>query len=83
MQPAGVGAMQVALEQLKKKLHAQGLFEQSRKKALPSMPMRVGVVTSPTGAAVQDIKNILNRRFPLAEVVLCPVLVQGEEARCV
>ena len=80
MQPAGVGAMQVALEQLKKKLHAQGLFEQSRKKALPSMPMRVGVVTSPTGAAVQDIKNILNRRFPLAEVVLCPVLVQGEEA---
>nr|WP_317412222.1 exodeoxyribonuclease VII large subunit [uncultured Solibaculum sp.] len=80
MQPAGIGALQMALEQLKKKLHAQGLFDQSRKKPLPSMPMKVGVVTSPTGAAVQDIKNILGRRFPLAEMVLCPVLVQGEEA---
>ncbi len=80
MQPAGVGALQMALEQLKKKLHAQGLFDQGRKKPLPPMPMRIGVVTSPTGAAVQDIKNILGRRFPLAEVVLCPVLVQGEEA---
>ena len=80
MQPDGVGALQIAFEQLKKKLEAEGLFDDSRKKALPPYPMRVGVITSPTGAAVRDIFNVLGRRFPLARVVFCPVLVQGEGA---
>jgi exodeoxyribonuclease VII large subunit len=80
MQPDGVGALQIAFEQLKKKLEAEGLFADSRKKSLPPYPMRVGVITSPTGAAVRDIFNVLGRRFPLARVVFCPVLVQGEGA---
>lgn len=80
MQPDGVGALQVAFEQLKKKLAAEGLFEESRKKSLPKYPNRVGVITSPTGAAVRDILNVLGRRYPLAQVVFCPVLVQGEGA---
>lgn len=66
MQPDGVGALQIAFEQLKKKLAAEGLFEASRKKPLPRYPARVGVITSPTGAAVRDIFNVLGRRFPLA-----------------
>lgn len=80
MQPDGVGALQVAFEQLKKKLAAEGLFEEGRKKPLPKYPNRVGVITSPTGAAVRDILNVLGRRYPLAQVVFCPVLVQGEGA---
>ncbi len=80
MQPDGVGALQLAFEQLKKKLAAEGLFDDSRKRPLPPYPMRVGVITSPTGAAVRDIFNVLGRRFPLAKVVFCPVLVQGEGA---
>ncbi len=80
MQPDGSGALSVAFEQLKKKLEAEGLFAAERKKPLPQYPMRIGVVTSPTGAAVRDIINILSRRFPLATVVMCPVLVQGAEA---
>lgn len=80
MQPDGVGALQVAFEQLKKKLAAEGLFDESRKKPLPKYPNRVGVITSPTGAAVRDILNVLGRRYPLADVVFCPVLVQGEGA---
>ena len=80
MQPDGVGALQIAFEQLKKQLSAEGLFDDSRKKPLPPYPMRVGVITSPTGAAVRDIFNVLGRRFPLARVVFCPVLVQGEGA---
>lgn len=80
MQPDGVGALQIAFEQLKKKLAAEGLFEASRKKPLPRYPARVGVITSPTGAAVRDIFNVLGRRFPLARVVFTPVLVQGEGA---
>lgn len=80
MQPDGVGALQIAFEQLKKKLEAEGLFDDSRKKPLPPYPTRVGVITSPTGAAVRDIFNVLGRRFPLARVVFCPVLVQGEGA---
>ena len=80
MQPDGAGALHVAFEQLKAKLAAEGLFDPSRKKAIPRCPMRVGVVTSATGAAVQDILNILSRRFPMATVVLCPVSVQGREA---
>ncbi len=80
MQPDGVGALQVAFEQLKKKLAGEGLFDESRKKSLPKYPNRVGVITSPTGAAVRDILNVLGRRYPLAQVVFCPVLVQGEGA---
>ena len=80
MQPDGVGALQVAFEQLKKKLAEEGLFDESRKRPLPSYPARVGVITSPTGAAVRDILNVLGRRYPLAQVVFCPVLVQGDGA---
>jgi len=80
MQPDGVGALQVAFEQLKKKLAEEGLFDESRKRPLPSYPTRVGVITSPTGAAVRDILNVLGRRYPLAQVVFCPVLVQGDGA---
>ncbi|MBQ7309884.1 MAG: exodeoxyribonuclease VII large subunit [Clostridia bacterium] len=80
MEPDGVGALYVAYEQLKAKLSAEGLFAESRKKPLPALPMRIGVITSPTGAAIRDILNVLGRRFPLAEVVLYPALVQGENA---
>lgn len=80
MQPKGLGSLNLAFEQLKKKLHAQGLFDESRKKPLPRYPQKVGVITSPTGAAVRDITNVLMRRFPVAEMVFEPVLVQGEEA---
>ena len=80
MQPDGVGALQLAYEQLKKQLTEEGLFDVSRKKPLPKYPKRVGVITSPTGAAVRDMLNILARRFPLAKVVFMPVLVQGTDA---
>lgn len=80
MQPDGVGALQIAFEQLKKKLATEGLFDESRKRPIPGCPRRVGVITSPTGAAVRDIFNVLGRRFPMAQVVFCPVLVQGEGA---
>ncbi len=80
MQPDGVGALQIAFEQLKKKLAAEGLFDDSRKRPLPPYPERVGIITSPTGAAVRDMFNVLGRRYPLAQVVFCPVLVQGEGA---
>ena len=72
MQPKGVGGLNLAYEQLKKKLHAEGLFDDSRKKPLPRYPEKVGVITSPTGAAIRDITNILNRRYPIAEMVLEP-----------
>ena len=80
MQPDGVGALQIAYEQLKKRLAEEGLFDEGRKNPLPPYPTRVGVITSPTGAAVRDILNVLGRRFPLAQVVFHPVLVQGEGA---
>ncbi len=80
MQPDGVGALTVAFEQLKRKLEAEGLFDQEYKRPLPAYPQRIGVVTSPTGAAVQDILQITRRRWPVAEIVFCPVLVQGENA---
>lgn len=80
MQPEGAGDLNLAFEMLKEKLRLQGLFEQSRKKPLPKIPLRIGVVTSPTGAAVRDIINVLGRRFPAAKVILYPVLVQGELA---
>ena len=81
MEPAGMGALQVAYEQLKTKLKAEGLFDPSRKKPIPAFPRRVGVITSPTGAAVRDMLNVLGRRFPMAEVVFHPVLVQGDGAK--
>ncbi len=80
MQPDGVGALQVAYEQLKKKLSEEGLFDQAHKRALPHYPRTVGVITSPTGAAVRDIFNVLGRRYPLARVLFAPVLVQGDGA---
>lgn len=80
MQPDGVGALQIAYEQLKKRLQEEGLFDPARKRKLPQFPTRVGVITSPTGAAVRDILNILARRYPSAQVVFLPVLVQGEGA---
>lgn len=80
MQPDGAGSLAVAFEQLKKKLSEEGLFDQSRKRNLPPFPKRIGVITSPTGAAVQDIFNILGRRYPLADIVFEPVSVQGVSA---
>ena len=80
MQPDGVGALNLAYEQLKEKLQKEGLFSELHKKPLPPSPEKVGVITSPTGAAVRDIINVLGRRFPYAEIVFCPVLVQGEGA---
>lgn len=80
MQPDGVGALNLAYEQLKEKLQKEGLFSEHHKKPLPPYPEKVGVITSPTGAAVRDIINVLGRRFPYAEIVFCPVLVKGEGA---
>lgn len=80
MQPDGVGALNLAYEQLKEKLQKEGLFSEFHKKPLPLYPEKVGVITSPTGAAVRDIINVLGRRFPYAEIVFCPVLVQGDGA---
>lgn len=80
MQPDGIGALYQAYEQLKEKLQSKGLFDESHKKPIPYCPKTIGVITSPTGAAVQDIKNILTRRFPSVNIILCPVLVQGDNA---
>lgn len=80
MQPDGIGALNLAYEQLKSKLSAEGLFDEDHKKPLPLYPKKIGVITSPTGAAVQDIIRILKRRYPLGEIVMCPVLVQGDNA---
>lgn len=80
MRQAGLGDLQLAYEQLKAKLQKEGLFDTEKKKMLPKIPSRVAVITSPTGAAVQDIFNILKRRFPIVNVIMCPVQVQGELA---
>ncbi|WP_099203816.1 exodeoxyribonuclease VII large subunit [Scatolibacter rhodanostii] len=80
MQPEGIGALAMAFEQLKEKLGAEGIFAEENKKPLPPYPKKIGVITSPTGAAVQDILQILGRRWPLGEVVFHPVQVQGETA---
>ena len=80
MQPDGIGALSLAYEQLKKSLAEKGLFAPEHKKKIPPFPNSIGVITSPTGAAVQDIRNILSRRFPSADIIMCPVLVQGENA---
>lgn len=77
---SGVGDLYQEFERLKAKLEAEGLFDAARKRALPAFPRVLGVVTSPTGAAFQDILNVLRRRFPLIEVILAPTLVQGEDA---
>ncbi|MBR5322813.1 MAG: exodeoxyribonuclease VII large subunit [Clostridia bacterium] len=80
MEPDGIGALYIAYEQLKAKLEKEGLFNPIHKKPLPKIPKRVGIITSPTGAAIRDIINILGRRFPYAEGVLYPALVQGDGA---
>ena len=85
LEPQGHGALQLAFEQLKKKLAAEGLFAQERKRELPKLPRRIGIVTSPTGAVIQDMLNVLARRFPGLHIRLYPALVQGEgstEAVC-
>lgn len=80
IQPDGVGSMAIAFEQLKQKLKDEGLFDENHKKTIPYMPKTIGVITSPTGAVIQDIRNVLSRRFPLTKVLLYGVLVQGEGA---
>ncbi len=80
LEPKGAGGLQVAFEQLKAKLAAEGLFEQSRKKPLPALPRRIGVITSPRGAALQDILNILRRRHENVPILIYPAQVQGAEA---
>ena len=80
LEPVGRGALQLAFEQLKKRLAEEGLFDSARKKALPLLPSRIGLITSPTGAAVRDVVRILRRRFPNVYLTLYPVRVQGEEA---
>ncbi len=77
----GVGNLYIAFEQLKKKLEAEGLFQESHKKKIPRIPNRVGVVTAPTGAAIKDIISTIKRRWPLVEIYLFPSLVQGEDAK--
>ena len=80
MFPDGIGAMQMAFEQLKEKLDKEGLFAPEHKKPLPAMPKCVGLVTSKTGAALQDILNVTQRRYPIARFLLYSVTVQGNEA---
>lgn len=80
IQPAGVGALQAAFEQLKRRLQAEGLFAEARKKPLPEFAQTVGIVTSPTGAALRDLVSVLRRRWPAMKIILRPVLVQGAGA---
>ncbi len=80
MAPRGAGALQVAFEKLKRKLYEEGLFDEDRKKPLPKYPERIGIVTSPTGAAVRDMISVIQRRFPVARLILAPVAVQGAPA---
>jgi len=80
IEPLGVGALQKAFEQLKAKLSAEGLFEERHKKTIPFLPEKIGVVTSPTGAVIRDILNITKRRFPMADILIAPVRVQGNDA---
>ena len=80
IQPDGVGALKIAFDQMTKRLQDEGLFDEAHKKPIPQYPSRIAVITSPTGAAIQDILNILGRRMPAVEVLIYPVLVQGEFA---
>ncbi len=77
LQPVGTGELQLAFDRLKQKLSAEGLFDEAHKKPLPAYPQKIGIVTSPTGAAIQDMLNVLSRRFPGLEVIVAPVKVQG------
>ena len=80
IEPKGVGALQLAFQQLKEKLEKEGLFDHAHKKEIPFIPKKIGIVTSPTGAAIKDILNIIDRRFANVEVLIYPVKVQGEGA---
>jgi exodeoxyribonuclease VII large subunit len=80
MEPKGIGALQLAFEQLKARLEAEGLFETSRKRPLPRLPRKVGIITSPTGAVIRDMVTIIGRRFPGLALLIHPVQVQGETA---
>jgi exodeoxyribonuclease VII large subunit len=80
MEPKGIGALQLAFEQLKAKLEAEGLFDTARKRPLPRLPRKIGIITSPTGAVIRDILSIIGRRFPGLAVLIHPVQVQGEGA---
>ncbi len=80
LQPDGAGALAVAFEQLKKRLGEKGLFDPAHKKPIPAFPKRIGVITSPNGAALQDVLNIIRRRYPLCEVIVAGVTVQGNAA---
>src|SRR5205823_1640596 len=80
LEPKGAGALQIAFEQLKAKLQAEGLFDASRKKPIPALPRIIGIVTSPQAAALRDILNVLRRRHHTANVLIYPAQVQGETA---
>ena len=81
IEPAGIGPLQLAFEQLKKKLAAEGLFDPSRKRPIPALPQQIGVVTSPTGAAIRDILSVLKRRYANMHIVIAPAKVQGEGSK--
>ncbi len=80
MEPDGIGALYVAYEQLKEKLQKKGFFDQAYKKSIPLLPQKIGIITSPTGAAIRDIITTIKRRYPIVEMIVLPVLVQGEAA---
>jgi exodeoxyribonuclease VII large subunit len=80
IEPKGLGALQLAFEQLKERLQAEGLFDDARKRPIPMLPRRIGVITSPTGAAIRDILQVLRRRFAGVDVLIYPVTVQGDQA---
>jgi len=80
MQPDGIGNLYLAFEELKKRLELEGLFAQEKKKMIPKYPEHIGVITSPTGAAIRDILTTIKRRYPIAQITILPVLVQGEQA---
>ena len=80
LQPDGAGTQALALEQLKKKLTAMGVFDAAAKRPLPAMPQKIGVITSDTGAALQDVKNVIGRRYPIGHLLVYPAQVQGDAA---
>ena len=80
IQPEGVGLLQIQFDQMKEKLNKDGLFDESRKRLIPKFPNRIAVITSPTGAVWQDIQNVVNRRYPVVELILIPSIVQGDTA---